>query len=128
MKEEFERFLKDMEGNENFKDEFLSFAEELKKQNSEITKDEIIQKFAQEKGYTIDVKEVEKVHELSDEELSNISGGLIDEPNPHYSIPQGQPAPQRNLEEELRNIPVIGGKIGDTIDVVNFFKKIWDWF
>ena len=128
MKEELEKFLKDMEENKNFKEAFLSFVEEIKKQNAEITKDEIIQKFANEKGYNIGIEVINKLHSLSDEELANISGGLIDEPDPFCSVKQGQPAPQEKFGDEIRNIPVIGGKAGRTMDIIDFFKEIWDWF
>ena len=84
---DLEKFTKDMEANENFKQELAAYAEELRKENEGISKEEIIQKYAESKGYSISLEEIRKIHKLSDEELANVSGGLMDEPDLHWSIP-----------------------------------------
>lgn len=125
---DLEKFTKDMEANENFREEIAAYAEELRKENERISKEEIIQKYAESKGYSISLEEINKIHKLSDEELANVSGGLMDEPDLHWSIPQGQPAPGNGFQEEVEDIPLIGGKIKRIGDWIDIFEDFFDWF
>ena len=59
------------------------------------------------------IKKMYRMKKLDDNDLDKVSGGIIDELEIHYSIPQGQPALSNGLEEQLYDIPKIGSSYSD---------------
>ena len=71
---ELERFEKDLKENEEFKNTFVDYAKKMKEE-TKLSKNEIIAKFATEHDYNIKSSELDNNKKLSDEDLMKVSGG-----------------------------------------------------
>ena len=132
---ELERFEKDLKENEKFKNKFIDYANKMKNDNPNLSKSEIIEKFAKENDYNIKFAK-NNTEQLSDENLAKISGGTGES----YD----------NLREHLSNMPSVeaveykgSGPVSDVMsqikhagdvlydagkDVANdVYNEIFDW-
>ena len=133
---EFERFEKDLKENEEFKSRFVDYAKKVSEE-TKLSKNEIIEKFANEHGYSFTIKEIINNKKISDEDLIKVSGGTGEEErlkdkfkninmNPVEAVPYEGSGPVSDIMSQIKHAGDVLYEEGKNA-AYDAYSEVFDW-
>ena len=133
---ELERFEKDLKENEEFRSRFVDYAKK-ESEETKLSKNEIIEKFANEHGYSFSIKEIINSKKISDEDLIKVSGGTGDEEqlkdlfqninmNPAVAVPYEGSGPVSDIMSQIKHAGDVLYEEGKNA-AYDVYSEVFDW-